>query len=1006
MPIKRRKISELEEAKDLTGFFTIGYRILNGAKKSVKYGLEHIQTAYENMLKAMEEAKEATTDMRQLEATVQENEENRETAESRRNASEQGRCNEEEKRVETEEARVIAENKRIDAESGRVTEEDARHDAELARANAESLRVTEENTRKTAETGRMNAENNRVTEEGKRATAEKGRVDAESGRVSEFATLKQNAETATANANDTANHPTYIGEDHYVYKWNKATKAYDKTDIYVKGDAFSIKKVYASVAALQADVNNAEIEVGDFVLVNTNNVEDPDNAKLYVKVNTNGSYAYDFLVDMSGAIGFTGKTPQLSIGTVSSGTTPAVTLSENGVDSNGNPRYKLNLVLPKGEKGEAPVLQIGTITTGTPGGQASASITANGSTSEGAPIFKLNMTIPQGPQGKGNVNVTESGLVSGKTYLFKPSANNSATGTLVNADEKYLKLTGGTMTDRIHFKADTEHNRYIDFITTNNTYLGSFGINDTGLDVNNSISGKQFQLKNNGDILYGGKKVWHEGNDGSGSGLDADLLDGKRSSAFALLDANGKVAKAIIADSANKLATARTLWGQSFNGNDNVSGNMTGVGKITSSGEISTSSLIKAVSSSSESGGFFRIGHPGGSWNHGLGAYNIAIENNDQQTPLLLAYRSGTSNYLEANRLFAMEFLNNGSILRFSFAGIERHTFDKSGNIVIGGNISATTFVGALQGNADTATKLQTARKINGVDFDGTTDINIPGYDIGVKSPWDGPWTYPMGITMNQIYNQDWPIHYGNALTMRGLGDTQIITEWSSAQEAAGDDVMLNMFVRGRRDNLSDWSEFRRVITEGCDFSGRNIRLSGDIVSAGYVYTQTGWFQNNRSGVGLYNEAEELRWYAGQYGGKRWFSDGGAAFAGSVNGDQGFYKTSDIRLKSNIKPLSHSLDQILSIPTSSFTMYDKDQIGTIAQEIEKICPEVVTETIKRRSEVPDSDWETVYLEEGGEQVEYVKVKQVEYEMLSVLALEGLKLLNQEVEDLKKQLNIK
>ena len=791
-----------------------------------------------------------------------------------------------------------------------------------------------------------------------------------------------------------------------MYKWNKATKAYDKTDIYVKGDAFSIKKVYASVAALQADVNNAEIEVGDFVLVNTNNVEDPDNAKLYVKVNTNGSYAYDFLVDMSGAIGFTGKTPQLSIGTVSSGTTPAVTLSENGVDSNGNPRYKLNLVLPKGEKGEAPVLQIGTITTGTPGGQASASITANGSTSEGAPIFKLNMTIPQGPQGKGNVNVTESGLVSGKTYLFKPSANNSATGTLVNADEKYLKLTGGTMTDRIHFKADTEHNRYIDFITTNNTYLGSFGINDTGLDVNNSISGKQFQLKNNGDILYGGKKVWHEGNDGSGSGLDADLLDGKRSSAFALLDANGKVAKAIIADSANKLATARTLWGQSFNGNDNVSGNMTGVGKITSSGEISTSSLIKSVSSSSESGGFFRVGHPGGSWNHGLGAYNIAIENNDQQTPLLLAYRSGTSNYLEANRLFAMEFLNNGSILRFSFAGIERHTFDENGNIVIGGNISATTFVGALQGNADTATKLQTARKINGVDFDGTTDINIPGYDIGVKSVGDEPWTYPMGITMNQIYNQDWPIHYGNALTMRGLGDTQIITEWSGEQEAAGDDVMLNMFVRGKRDNLSDWSGFRRVITEGGDFPGRNIRLSGDIVSAGYVYTQTGWFQNNRSGVGLYNEAEDLRWYAGQYGGKRWFSDGGAAFAGSVNGDQGFYKTSDIRLKSNIKSLSHSLDQILSIPTSSFTMYDKDQIGTIAQEIEKICPEVITETIKRRSEVPAADWETVYLEEGGEQVEYVKVKQVEYEMLSVLALEGLKLLNQKIEDLKTQLNIK
>lgn len=432
MPIKRRKISELEEAKDLTGFFTIGYRVLNGVKKSVKYGLEHIQTAYENMLKAMDEAKEATTDMRLLEATVQENEEDRETAESRRDASEQGRCNEEEKRVEAENIRKIAESKRVDAESGRVTEEDARHNSELVRINAESLRVSQENTRKVAETNRVNVETTRVAEEGKRVIAEKGRVDAEAIRVAEFTTLKQNVETATSDANEMANHSTYIGTDHYVYKWNKSTKTYDKMDIYCKGDAFSIKRVYSSIAALQADVNNMEVEIGDFVLVNTNNVEDPDNAKLYVKnKKVDGTYSYDFLVDMSGAIGFTGKTPQISIGTVSKGSNPVVTLSEDGVDGDGNPKYKLNLVLPQGEKGEAPVLEVGTVTTGTSGSQASATLEPNGLTSTGAPKYRLNMAIPQGPQGTGNMQVSVSGLVSGKTYLFKPSANNSAVGTLV-----------------------------------------------------------------------------------------------------------------------------------------------------------------------------------------------------------------------------------------------------------------------------------------------------------------------------------------------------------------------------------------------------------------------------------------------------------------------------------------------------------------------------------------------------------------------------------------------
>ena len=126
------------------------------------------------------------------------------------------------------------------------------------------------------------------------------------------------AAAAAASANDTADHPTCIGTDHYVYKWNKVTGAYDKTDIYCKGDAFTIRKVYASVADMKADRSNPDIKEGDFVLVNTGDVEDPDNARLYVKYNGD----YDFLVDMSGAIGFTGKTPQFSIGNVSRGDVP------------------------------------------------------------------------------------------------------------------------------------------------------------------------------------------------------------------------------------------------------------------------------------------------------------------------------------------------------------------------------------------------------------------------------------------------------------------------------------------------------------------------------------------------------------------------------------------------------------------------------------------------------------------------------------------------------------
>ena len=158
------------------------------------------------------------------------------------------------------------------------------------------------------------------------------------------------ANTAAQDAEKVANNPTYIGTDHYVYVYNKETDSFDKTDIYTKGDAFSIKKVYASVANMEADKSNPDITEGDFVLVNTGDVEDPDNAKLYVKADGD----FEFLVDMSGAIGFTGKTPQFSIGTISTleaGSTATATISEDGVDSDGNPKYKINFAIPRGNPG-------------------------------------------------------------------------------------------------------------------------------------------------------------------------------------------------------------------------------------------------------------------------------------------------------------------------------------------------------------------------------------------------------------------------------------------------------------------------------------------------------------------------------------------------------------------------------------------------------------------------------------------------------------------------------
>ncbi|MFT0570975.1 hypothetical protein ACMSD9_08745 [Bacteroides thetaiotaomicron] len=216
MPLKKKRISELNEASDMKGFYTIGYRIVSGVKTSLKFGLEKIQTALDNMLKATSDAKTATTDMRQLEATVEGNESTRETAESRRNASEQSRQTAETERSREEQAREAAESVRITNENARKSAETGRSSAESNRVTAEGKRVTAEGTRESneqtrknaetargtaeaerlsSETARKSAESARVTAEGKRVTVEETRVSAETARSSAENIRKQNEET-------------------------------------------------------------------------------------------------------------------------------------------------------------------------------------------------------------------------------------------------------------------------------------------------------------------------------------------------------------------------------------------------------------------------------------------------------------------------------------------------------------------------------------------------------------------------------------------------------------------------------------------------------------------------------------------------------------------------------------------------------------------------------------------------------------------------------------------
>lgn len=119
-----------------------------------------------------------------------------------------------------------------------------------------------------------------------------------------------------------------------------------------------------------------------------------------------------------------------------------------------------------------------------------------------------------------------------------------------------------------------------------------------------------------------------------------------------------------------------------------------------------------------------------------------------------------------------------------------------------------------------------------------------------------------------------------------------------------------------------------------------------------------------------------------------------------VSAPSGLWKESDERLKTFIKPLEHTLDEICSIPTDSFMIRGNHDIGTIAQTIEKYFPELVSENTVKPKTVPNPEaFEKV--EKDGET--YILVKEVDYSKMSVLAIEGIKLLKAEIDELREKL---
>lgn len=140
-------------------------------------------------------------------------------------------------------------------------------------------------------------------------------------------------------------------------------------------------------------------------------------------------------------------------------------------------------------------------------------------------------------------------------------------------------------------------------------------------------------------------------------------------------------------------------------------------------------------------------------------------------------------------------------------------------------------------GNAATATKLQTARNINGVRFDGSGDININTLvGRGRVTALTGSNKGTPGIQMYEVYNNGYPTAYGNLLHLGGataLGEGELLIGWSGTSGAHAP-----VFIRSRRDTAdAPWSDWAQVYTARDSIPGVN--TTGNQDTTGNAATAT-----------------------------------------------------------------------------------------------------------------------------------------------------------------------
>lgn len=481
------------------------------AEESKRVTAENERIAAENSRKSEEDIRKTNEANRiSAESARASAETLRASAEAERNTNEQKRIEEETKRISSEEGRVAAETERVDNEDARIAAETTRDTAEQERIANEATRQANEAVRETQEAAREKNTADAITAVNEAKTAAQQAT-------TNATTAANNANTQAARAKEYADNPPKVGEDGYWYLWDEVNDVYVNTGWPSSG------------ILLKGSLNSPE---------DLNDIVDPQLSDSYI-VGTdlyfwNGTEWVNMgrFQGPQGPQGEPGKDAELSKAAIEAVLVGEVTTHTHDTRYYTKDQTDANIKVVADDLANNYYNK----------SQVDSKFTS----------LKANKLETIEVTGTGNVITTAT--KNGTKIAF---AKGITAMTQDTSDARYVKKAGDTMTGALNIaaagyntevslagiKLETSRNSsnakglfYRNFDKTG--YIGGIGMVSTG---NGSIyraynayvgwDNRPWDSANNLTVskdafTYKNNKVWHAGNDGSGSGLDADLLDG------------------------------------------------------------------------------------------------------------------------------------------------------------------------------------------------------------------------------------------------------------------------------------------------------------------------------------------------------------------------------------------------------------------------------------------------------------------------------------------------